>query len=115
KVCNAATGSKAVIEPVQPKPQRGTRTLTSQTMTATFLASTQDIERFDAQGDAKFNENDRNGIASTITYTSSDQTVRLRGVYPTVWDSPGRTKGIELDSDLANHISYSRGKTATTY
>jgi len=115
KVCNAGTGSKAVLEPVQATPQRGTRTLTSQTMTAIFLPNTQDIERFDAQGDAKFNENDRNGIASTVSYTTADQTVRLRGGEPTVWDSRGRTKGIELDSDLANHISYSRGKTATTY
>jgi hypothetical protein len=27
----------------------------------------------------------------------------------------GRTKGAELDSDLANQISYSRGRTTTTY
>jgi lipopolysaccharide export system protein LptA len=41
--------------------------------------------------------------------------VKLRGGEPTIWDSRGRTKGIELDSDLANQVSYSRGKTATTY
>jgi lipopolysaccharide export system protein LptA len=41
--------------------------------------------------------------------------VRLRGGEPTVWDSRARTKAIELDSDLTNHVSYSRGKTATTY
>ncbi len=115
KICNATDGSKAVIDPVQPNPQRGTRTLTSQTMTAVFIPATQDIERFDAQGDAKFNENDRNGIASTVSYTAADQTVRLRGGEPTIWDSRGRTKGVELDSDLANHISYSRGRTSSTY
>ena len=115
KQCDATSGSKAVIEPVQPNPQRGTRTLTSQTMTALFVPSTQDIERFDAKGDAKFNENDRNGVAATVTYTAADQTVRLRGGDPTVWDSRGRTKGTELDSDLANHVSYSRGHTTTTY
>jgi hypothetical protein len=32
-------------------------------MTATFVPYTQDIDRFDAKGDAKFSENDRNGIA----------------------------------------------------
>jgi len=115
KICNATDGSKAVIDPVQPNPQRGTRTLTSQTMTALFIPATQDIERFDAQVDAKFNENDRNGIASTVSYTAADQTVRLRGGEPTIWDSRGRTKGVELDSDLANHISYSRGRTSSTY
>jgi lipopolysaccharide export system protein LptA len=50
-----------------------------------------------------------------VTYTSADETVRLRGGEPTVWDSRARSKAIELDSDLKNDISYSRGKTATTY
>lgn len=112
---NATGGAKAVIQPVQQVEDRGTRTLTSQKMTAFFAQSTQDVERMDAQGDAKFNENDRNGVATTISYTSADNTVRLRGGEPTVWDSRARTKGNELDSDLTNKVSYSRGKTATTY
>jgi LPS export ABC transporter protein LptC len=111
----ATGGAKAVIQPVQPVPDRGTRTLTSQKMTAAFVKDTQDIERMDAQGDAKFNENDRNGVAANIAYTAGDNTVRLRGGDPTVWDSRARTKGVELDSDLTNKVSYSRGKTATTY
>ena len=115
KACYATGGAKSIIDPVQPNPKRGTRTLTSQNMTAAFIPDTQDIERFDAQGDAKFNENDRNGIAATVSYTAADQMVKLRGGEPTVWDSRGRTKAVELDSDLANKISYSRGRTATTY
>ena len=111
----ATGGAKAVIEPVQKVEDRGLRTLTSQKMTGIFVQGTQDIERLDAQGDAKFNENDRNGVATNISYTAADNTVRLRGGEPTVWDSRARTKGIELDSDLTNKISYSRGKTATTY
>jgi LPS export ABC transporter protein LptC/lipopolysaccharide transport protein LptA len=111
-----ATGSaKAVIEPVQKVEDRGTRILTSQKMTALFVRNTQDIERMDALGDAKFNENDRNGVATNISYTAADNTVRLRGGEPTVWDSRARTKGVELDSDLTNKVSYSRGKTTTTY
>jgi LPS export ABC transporter protein LptC/lipopolysaccharide transport protein LptA len=111
----ATGGAKAVIEPVQKVEDRGTRTLTSQKMMAVFVKDTQDIERMDAQGEAKFNENDRNGVASNISYTAADDTVRLRGGDPTVWDSRARTKAIELDSDLTNKVSYSRGKTATTY
>jgi len=111
-----ATGeAKVVIEPVQKVEDRGTRVLTSQKITAAFVKDTQTIERTDAQGDAKFNENDRNGVASNISYTSADNTVRLRGGEPTVWDARARTKAVELDSDLTNHVSYSRGKTATTY
>ena len=111
----ATGGAKVVIEPVQKVEDRGTRVLTSQKITAVFVKDTQAIERTDAQGDAKFNENDRNGVASNISYTSGDNTVRLRGGEPTVWDARARTKAVELDSDLTNHVSYSRGKTATTY
>jgi lipopolysaccharide export system protein LptA len=115
RTATASGGAKAVIEPVQPVPDRGTRTLTAQKMTAVFVQSTQDLERMDAQGDAKFNENDRNGVANSISYSASENTVRMRGGEPTVWDSRARTKAVELDSDLTNKVSYSRGKTATTY
>jgi LPS export ABC transporter protein LptC len=113
--CKATGGSKATMDPVQPSPKRGTRTLTSQNMSAIFVKDTQDIERVDAQGDGKFNELDRNGVAATVSYVAADETVRLRGGDPTVWDSRGRTKAVELDSDLTNNVSYARGRTTTTY
>lgn len=115
KLCIATGGAKAVVDPVQPRPDRGTRTLTAQKMTAAFLKDTQDIERVDGQGDGKFNEMDRNGLATNVSFTPADETVRLRGGDPTVWDSRGRTKATELDSDLANHVSYGRGRVSTTY
>ncbi len=65
------------MDPVQPSPKRGTRTLTSQNMTAVFVKDTQDIERIDAQGDGKFNENDRNGVAANVSYVAADETVRF--------------------------------------
>src|SRR6185503_18264846 len=64
RTCKASGGSKATLDPVQPSQDRGTRTLTSQNMTTVFLKDTQDVERVDAQGDGKFNENDRNGVAA---------------------------------------------------
>jgi lipopolysaccharide export system protein LptA len=115
RTCKAVGGAKAVMDPVQPSPKRGTRTITSQTMTVLFVKATQDTERVDAQGDGKFNENDRNGVAANVSYVAADETVRLRGGDPTVWDSRGRTKAVELDSDLKNGVSYGRGRTATTY
>ena len=111
----ASGGARAVIDPIQPTPDRATRTLTSQKMTTLFVRETQDVDRLDAQGDAKFNEQDRNGRATNISYTTADEMVRLRGGEPTVWDSRARTKALEIDSDTRNDISYSRGKTATTY
>ena len=113
--CRGIGGSKATLDPVQPTQKHGTRTLTSQSMTAVFVKDTQDVERVDAQGDGKFNEMDRNGVAANVSYVAADQTVKLRGGDPTVWDSRGRTKATELDSDLANNVSYARGKTSTTY
>jgi lipopolysaccharide export system protein LptA len=115
RTCKASGGSKAVLDPMQPAKDRGTRTLTSQTMTAVFLKDTQDVERVDAQGDGKFNENDRNGMAANVSYTAVDQIVKMRGGDPTVWDSRGRTKATELDADLASNVSYARGRTTTTY
>ena len=113
--CKATGGAKAVLDPMQPAQDRGTRTLTSQNMTTVFLKDTQDVERVDAQGDGKFNENDRNGMASNVSYVAADEMVRLRGGDPTVWDSRGRTKATELDADLRNDVSYARGRTTTTY
>jgi lipopolysaccharide export system protein LptA len=115
RTCKATGGSKAVLDPMQSSQGRGTRTLTSQNMTTIFLKDTQDIERFDAQGDGKFNENDRNGVAANVSYVTAEEMVRLRGGDPTVWDSRGRTKANELDADLVNNVSYARGKTTTTY
>jgi LPS export ABC transporter protein LptC/lipopolysaccharide transport protein LptA len=108
-------GVKALIEPVQPTPERGVRTLTSEKMVTVFVRETQDIERFDAQGDAKFNELDKNGHAANASYTSDDETVRLRGGEPTVWDSRARVKATEIDMDTRSDVSNSRGKTQTTY
>ena len=111
----ATGGAKAVIEPVIKSDTRGVRTLTGKKIAAVFVKETQDVERMDAQDDAKFNEADRNGVAANISYVAADDMVRMRGGEPTVWDARARTKAVELDSNLRDHVSYSRGKTATTY
>ena len=111
----ATGGAKAVIEPVIKSDTRGVRTLTGKKIAAIFVKETQDVERMDAQDDAKFNENDRNGVAANISYVAADDMVRMRGGEPTVWDARARTKAVELDSNLRDRVSFSRGKTATTY
>jgi len=115
RYCSGAGGSKVVLEPFQPSEKRGTRTITAEKMLAFFVRETQDVEKVEANGDAKFNELDRNGIANNVTYTASDETVRLRGGDPTVWDSRARTKAVEIDSNNATHVSVFRGKVQTTY
>src|SRR5689334_6138382 len=113
--CQATGPAKALIEPFHPTEKRGTRTITSQKMTAAFVRETQDVEKIDATGDAKFNELDRNGVAASASYTASDETLRLRGDDPTIWDSRARTKAGEIDSNNATDVSYCRGKVQTTY
>jgi len=54
----------------------------------------------------KFNQKDKNGVASSGSYTAADETVRLRGGEPTVWDSRARTKATEIDSNTATDISF---------
>ncbi len=111
----ATDNVKAVIDPVQPTERRSTRTLTSQKMVTIFVRETQDVESFEATGDVKFNEQDRNGRSASATYNASDGVVHLRGGEPTVWDSRARMKGAEIDSDTVNEVTYSRGKSQTTY
>src|SRR5258708_1054500 len=113
--CTATGGARAVIDPMIETPNRSTRTITSQNMTAVFSRETQDPEKIDAQGDMKFNQKDKNGVATNGSYTASDETVRLRGGEPTVWDSRARTKATEIDSNTATDISFARGKVQTTY
>ncbi|HYW71151.1 MAG TPA: LPS export ABC transporter periplasmic protein LptC [Pyrinomonadaceae bacterium] len=115
RACTATDNAKVVFTPFQPTDKHGTRTMTAQKLLSFFVRETQDIEKVEANGDAKFNELDRNGTANTIAYTAADETVRLRGGEPTVWDSRARTKAIEIDSNNATHVSVCRGKVATTY
>src|SRR5882724_4083246 len=113
--CTATGGARAVFDPFQPNDKHGTKTLTAQKMNALFVRETQDVDKVDATGEAKFNELDRNGIANTVSYSATDTTVRLRGGEPTVWDARARTKAIEIDSNNATRISSCRGKVQTTY
>ena len=111
----ASGGAKVILDPVMPTEKRSVRTITAQKITAVFTRETQDPEKVDALGDVKFNEKDRNGVAGSASYTAADETLRLRGGEPTVWDSQARTSATEIDSDTANDISYCRGKVHTTY
>ncbi|MEJ7578135.1 MAG: LPS export ABC transporter periplasmic protein LptC [Pyrinomonadaceae bacterium] len=115
RVFFATGGARAIFEPLQPSEQRATRTITSQNMSATFVRETQDVERLEAQLDARFNERDRNGQAANAVYTAADETIRLRGGEPVIWDSRARTKAAEIDSNSRARTSQARGRVTTTY
>jgi lipopolysaccharide export system protein LptA len=108
-------GAKAVLEPMIASNERSTKTLNADNIAASFERQSQAVEKLEAKGNAKFNEQDRNGVANNFIYTTNDETIRLRGGEPTIWDNRARLKAIEIDSNTRSKISYSRGKVATTY
>jgi lipopolysaccharide export system protein LptA len=89
---SASGGAKAVIEPLQETPKRGTRTLTSQEMQALFFRETQDVEHFEAVGDAHFQERERNLVSQKMTAAFSPQTGALERV-----DATGDPRYTEQD------------------
>jgi LPS export ABC transporter protein LptC/lipopolysaccharide transport protein LptA len=115
KLCTATGNTNAIRVPTSEGKNRGKQNLTANRLEARFNQQTNDVEQYDAIGDAKFSELDRKGIADKITLTQSDEFVRLRGGEPTVWDSKARAKAGEIDWDTANEKSYLRGKVSTTY
>lgn len=113
--CSAQTKAKAVRAPMGNRENRGTQTLWGDKLNAIFNQQTQDIQQFDAIGNAKFNELDRNGLSNQMTYTASDEVIRLRGGEPTIFDSRARAKAVEIDWDTKNQKSFYRNKVGTTY
>ena len=93
----------------------GTQTLLADQLTAQFSRQSRDVEQLTASGNAKFAELDRNAVAEEMSFTQSDETVRLRGGEPTFWDSKYRAKAREIDWDTRNQHSFLRGKVSTTY
>jgi lipopolysaccharide export system protein LptA len=115
RFCIAQNKTKTVRMPTVSTANRGTQTLLADKLTATFNQQTQDVERFEASGNTKFTELDRNGIAQQMIFTANDEIVRLRGGEPTVWDSRARARAAEIDWDTKNQKSFLRGNVSTTY
>lgn len=115
KNCAAQGKTKTVRVPVIADANRGTQTISADRLNADFSRQTQDVERFEAIGGAKFTERDRSAIANQFGFTASDATLRLRGGEPTVWDSQARAKAVEIDWDTRGEKSFLRGKVSTTY
>lgn len=115
KVCIAQTKTKTVRVPTVQNDKRGTQTLIADKLNAQFNQQTQDVQQFDALGNTKFTELDRNGIANQINFTADDEVVRLRGGEPTVWDSRARAKADEIDWNTKANKSFLRGNVSTTY
>lgn len=113
--CIGGMKTRTVRTPTVKAEGRGTQTLLSDKLTATFGEQTKDLEKLDAVGNAKFTELDRNAVADTIAFTANDDMVRLRGGEPTAWDNSFRVKAPEIDWDTNGRRSHFRNGVSTTY
>lgn len=115
KNCVAAGRAKVTRTPTVAGDKRGVQALVADKLNASFNRQTHDVQQFDASGNTKFSELDRNGIADQISFNANDEIVRLRGNDPTVFDSRARAKASEIDWDTRNQASALRGGVSTTY
>lgn len=111
--CVGSTGTRTVRTPSAPG--KAPQTLTADTVKALFDQSSGDVSRYEANGDAKFVQGERNAVSDTMIFTASDEIVRLRGGEPTAWDSKARIKALEIDWDTKNERSAMRGSVSSTY
>jgi lipopolysaccharide export system protein LptA len=91
------------------------RITTSTSARAEFLEDTQDIDRVSQDGNFKYNEGDRNGVAERATYDGQKEVLNLRGGRPMVWDAKARTQADEIDYDRQRDETHARGDVRTTY
>jgi LPS export ABC transporter protein LptC/lipopolysaccharide transport protein LptA len=115
KQCVAATGTKTVRTPTVTIEGRGPQTISAARLIAKFSESTKDVEMFEAVGNAKFTELDRNAVADSFNFNPTDGLVRLRGGDPAAWDSRARIRAVEIDWDTRNQRSSFRQKVSSTY
>ncbi|HZI20656.1 MAG TPA: LPS export ABC transporter periplasmic protein LptC [Pyrinomonadaceae bacterium] len=92
RTANATGGAKAVVDPLQPSETRHRRVLTSREMQAHFVRETQDVERVEARGEARFAEAARTLASDNMTAQFGRQTQALERV-----DAEGDAKFNEAD------------------
>lgn len=114
--CLAGNDAKMVRVPTRSGKTLEEQMFTSKTMHVFFNKDTQEVERFDANGQAKFSEGSRGGISDNIIYTSHDRIVRFRGNRPTMWNSQARVRAGEIDWNTKEDTStYRKGVRATYF
>lgn len=111
---SANGGVRAEIEATMPD-AHPLRVSTSQTLEALFGPESQDLERVVQQGQVRYNEGDRNGMAESAVYDARAETLSLRGGRPTGWDAKARTQADEIDYDRVKDETHARGDVRTTY
>jgi lipopolysaccharide export system protein LptA len=114
KTFNATDGVRVELEALVAN-GHPLRVTTSKTARADFLEDSQDIDHVSQEGNFKYNEGDRNGLAERAIYDGQKEVLNLRGKRPMVWDAKGRTQADEIDYDRERDETHARGDVRTTY
>ncbi|HEY9230664.1 MAG TPA: LptA/OstA family protein, partial [Blastocatellia bacterium] len=110
-----ATGGVRVDIEATVKDAHPPRVTTSKNLKADFLADSQDIDQAVQEGDFKYNEGDRHGVAERAVYDGQKEVLNLRGKRPQAWDAKARTQADEIDYDRQKDETHARGDVRTTY
>ncbi|HKQ08287.1 MAG TPA: LPS export ABC transporter periplasmic protein LptC [Blastocatellia bacterium] len=110
-----ATGGVRIDIEATVKDAHPPRVTTSKSLKADFLADSQDIDQALQEGDFKYNEGDRHGLAERAIYDGQKEILNLRGKRPQAWDAKSRTQADEIDYDRQKDESHARGDVRTTY
>jgi len=111
--CNGDGNVKVEFEPLEG--DKPVRTTTSQTMTANFDRATQNVTEVVQDGAFKYVEGEKNATAKRATYTLADNTIKLTGNEPTVWDSAARTQAEEIVINTETGKGEAHRRVRTTY
>jgi lipopolysaccharide export system protein LptA len=110
-----ATGNVRVEVAALLAGQHEPRISTSKRLTADLFEDSQDIDNAIQEGDFKYVEGDRHGVADRAVYDGQKEFLQLRGGRPMAWDSKARTQADEIDYDRGNDETHARGDVRTTY
>src|SRR5436305_7153132 len=114
KTYTATGGVRADIEATA-KDAHPPRVTTSKSLKADFVVDSQDIDQAVQEGDFKYNEGDRHGVAERAVYDGQKEVLNLRGKRPQAWDAKARTQADEIDYDRQKDETHARGDVRTTY
>ena len=110
-----ATGGVKVAIEATVADDHAPRVTTSRELSASFLADSQDVDVLTQEGDFKYNEGDRNAVASRAVYEGPKEVLNLRGGPGWHGTRRARTQADEIDYDRGKDETHARGDVRTTY
>jgi len=97
------------------KSGRDLQNLEADRMAVVFLAPGSAVDYLQADGKARFTQDDANGSAEKITYRPQRGMATLQGAPVQFWDSRGRSRARTVEWDISKRIAILNGDVSTTF